>query len=151
MCYLFEGDITPRDEHGVTNSTESEGLEPRDDDAVHVRTISGKLLVRIPEGGDACLGTVRDIVRSIEDCTGLASQVKILATNGLLKMSEPIYPLLSPGECLTLTVIFAPKPSKLDAEGREYPYLADVLDCGQLLDPAVLSIDEAIDQEPWPR
>ena len=140
----------PRDDHGATNSTESDDAEPRDDDAVHVQTISGKLLVHIPEG-DACLVTVRDIVRSIEDCTGLASQVKILATNGLLKMSETVYPLLSPGECLTLTAVFAPKPSKLDAAGREYPYLADVLDSGQLLHPAVFSIDEALNQEPLPR
>ena len=149
-CYLFEGDFVTRDDHGViTMSTEAD-LEPGDGDAVHVRTMSGELLLRMPEPR-ARVSVVRDIIRGIEDRVGTASQVQILSGSVLLKPVESLTPLLAEGECLALTAIFRARPVRVDAEGREYPRLAAFLDGCRPVVPAVKSINEAFDHEPWIR
>ena len=147
-CYLFEGDFMPADDHGATittTHTDSADLEPCDGvDDVHVRTISGKLLLRM-SNGKAQESAVKDVIREIEGRVGIASQVQVLAGNELLKASEPLSALLAEGGCLTLTVIFKAKPYLLDRAGREYPHIVDFLGRRPLLHPAVKSIDEAFD------
>ena len=146
-CYLFEGDFMPRDDHGAIITD----LEPVEDgDAVHVRTMSGKLLLRMPEVR-ARASVVRDIIRGIEDRVGAASQVQILSGSVLLKPLESISPLLAHGECLALTAIFKAKPVRIDAKGREYPRIAEFLDGCRPSHPAVKSIDEAFDHKLWIR
>ena len=149
-CYLFEGGFMPRDDHGATTtSIESADLEPHDGDAVQVRAISGKILLRMSEVR-ARVCVVRDLIRQIEDRMGVASQVQVLAASGPLKATDPLSPLLTEGKCLSLTVIFEAKPIMVDEEGREYPHLVDFLyrRC-RPTHPAVKNIDEAFDQEPW--
>ena len=146
-CYLFEGDFISRDDHGATSAE----IEPGDDgDAVHVRTMSGELLLRMPEL-QARESVVRDIIRGIEDRVGTASEVQILSGSVLLKPVERLSPLLTEGECLVLTAIFKARPVRVDAKGREYPRIAEFLDGCRPTHPAVKSVDEAFDHEPWIR
>ena len=149
-CYLFEGDFMPADDHGaIITSTDSADLDPGDDaDAVHVRTISGKLLLRMSEG-KARESFVKDIIREIEGRVGIASQVQVLAANELLEAGDPISALLAEGACLALTVIFKTKPAIVDRAGREFPHLVDFLDRRPPMHPTVKNIDEAFDAVSW--
>ena len=155
-CYLFEGDFSNRDDDGATTidtSIASAGLDPSVGDAVHVRSISGTLLLRMSEG-KARDSFVKDLIREIEDRVGLAVRVQVLAAKRLLKALDPLSPLMTEGDCLTLTAIFKSKPVIVDEEGRAYPHLVDLLD-SRPMHPAVKSIDEAYDidaasdREPW--
>eukprot|EP00973_Karenia_brevis_P013276 1802928-Karenia_brevis.AAC.1 len=53
---------------------------------------------------------VKDLIREIEDRVGLAVRVQVLAAKRLLKAPDPLSPLMTEGDCLTLTAIFKSKP-----------------------------------------
>ena len=149
MSYVFEGDFDPWEGHCAFLTTEL--AEPTGEDVLRVRTVGGSLLARLAKE-EVLASTVGDIVRQLEDCLGVDSCIDILLENVVLKQFDKIFPLLPEnGSCLDLLAVFKTKDVLMDSDGRYYPKLLDLLDRAsrQLKRPAVVSIDEALDQEPW--